>query len=134
MKTQIFNNLNDPKRRHLLQFVLGIAAIVMALGFSLVFADEENASISGAFQSLSSSFYGEILATAKYVVPVYLAIVFLILVAGGKDAWDKARKGIFIAAGALAGVYLAPVIVAWIIDQVSTLGGNTAFSELANKG
>lgn len=138
MKTNLLTNMSSVKTRRLVCICMLVVMLVMIATASFVFADDDDdaaaesslTGISGAIKSLSGTFYDELLGIAPFVGIAYLAVVGVILMTGGKNAVENARKGLLIAAGAILLVYLAPVIVAFIKGALTNIGGKAAFDKL----
>lgn len=127
MIVNLMQTLNSAKFRRMVQIIMVVGMIAAMFVTSFAFAAD---GIAGALNDLLSSVYGDLLSIAPVVAAVYLAVVAVIMLTGGREAVEKARKGLLIALGAIVLIYLAPVLIATIKGALDKNGGKTAFDKL----
>lgn len=130
MIVNLMQTLNSAKFRRMVQLVMVVGTIAAMLVTSFAFADDSE--IATAIKDLMDSVYGDLISIAPVVAAVYLAVIAVIMLTGGRDAVEKARKGLLIALGAIALIYLAPVLLIAIKTALGKNGGTTKFSKLKN--
>lgn len=127
MIVNLMQTLNSAKFRRMVQLIAVVGMIAAMLVTSFAFADGD---IASAINDLMESVYGDLISIAPVVAAVYLAVVAVIMLTGGREAVEKARKGLLIALGAIVLIYLAPVLIATIKGALSDSGGTGAFADL----
>ena len=127
MIVNLMQTLNSAKFRRMVQLIMVVGMITAILVTSFAFADGD---IASAINDLMESVYGDLISIAPVVAAVYLAVVAVIMLTGGREAVEKARKGLLIALGAIVLIYLAPVLIATIKGALSDSGGTGAFADL----
>lgn len=127
MFVNLMQTLNSAKTRRMVQIIMVVGMLTAMLITSFAFAD---GGIAGALNDLMESVYGDLISIAPVVAAVYLAVVAVIMLTGGREAVEKARKGLLIALGAIVLIYLAPVLIATIKGALAKNGGTSAFSKL----
>lgn len=127
MIVNLMQTLNSAKFRRMVQLIMVVGMIAATLVMSFAFADGD---IASAINDLMESVYGDLISIAPVVAAVYLAVVAVIMLTGGREAVEKARKGLLIALGAIVLIYLAPVLIATIKGALSDSGGTGAFADL----
>ena len=120
MIVNLMQALNSAKFRRMVQVIMVVGMITAMLITSFAFAD---GGIADAVQDLMSTVYGDLISIAPIVAAVYLAVVAVIMLTGGREAVEKARKGLLIALGAIALIYLAPLLLVTIRGALSNSGG-----------
>ena len=129
MIVNLMQTLNSAKFRRMVQLIMVVGMITAMLVMSFAFADGDG-DIAIAINDLMESVYGDLISIAPVVAAVYLAVVAVIMLTGGREAVEKARKGLLIALGAIVLIYLAPVLIATIKGALSDSGGTGAFADL----
>ena len=127
MIVNLMQTINSAKFRRMVQLIMVVGMITAMLVTSFAFADGD---IASAINDLMESVYGDLISIAPVVAAVYLAVVAVIMLTGGREAVEKARKGLLIALGAIVLIYLAPVLIATIKGALSDSGGTGAFADL----
>lgn len=127
MIVNLMQTINSAKLRRMVQLIMVVGMITAMLVTSFAFADGD---IASAINDLMESVYGDLISIAPVVAAVYLAVVAVIMLTGGREAVEKARKGLLIALGAIVLIYLAPVLIATIKGALSDSGGTGAFADL----